>query len=68
MFSDFSVSLFIRRHFSVEINQQNKIALRKDISGILRCKIDFDGSREDGSVIYNFNVVPQDKVEFMVVE
>jgi hypothetical protein len=69
LFVDFSISFFLRRHFSVELNQNNKIALRKEVTGILRQKLNMDGQRqEDGVVQYNFNFNPKDEVQLFLLE
>ena len=69
LFFHFSISFFLRRHFSVELNQNNKIALRKEVTGILRQKFDMDGHRqEDGVVQYNFNFNPKDTVQLFLLE
>ena len=62
-----SCSILLQRDFSVEINQNNKIALRHQIDGVLNDKLNYDGLMSNDVIEFSFDIDPKENVEYMSI-
>ena len=64
----YSLSMAYNRKYEVVINNANKLSLKKRsfLNGGL--KLDIEGTKKDGSAVYNLNLRPIDNLPMLTIE
>lgn len=63
-----SASLAVNRRFEVQINKDNKLALKKKAFMNARLRLDINGEKKTDSVEYNWNLTPLREIPLLVIE
>lgn len=58
----------VNRRFEIQINRDNKLALKKKAFINARLRLDIDGQKKADSVEYNWNLTPLQEIPLLVLE
>lgn len=64
----YSLSLSINRRYDIQINNKNKLSIKKKSFVNGRLRLDIDGNKQDGKAVYRLNLTPVDQLPLVTIE
>lgn len=64
----YSASMGINRRYEVQINNANRLSLKKKSFANARLRMDVDGTKTNNSAVYNLNLTPVSNIPMLTLE
>ena len=64
----YSLSVSINRRYDVQLDNRNKMSIKKKSFLNGRLRLDLDGTKQDGKAVYKLNLTPVDQLPLVTIE